>query len=483
MMPHSDICGRRKRLLISSRYIGLGLFCLLWLSSSPAESNPLLKKCIIEYNLAAIEKSLADDSYRGEEGILRIGPQTANELGIKAFINEDYQDAMRLLKEADNALVKARRLMQSREREKYPGYFAENIADNFIIFKAYSQEAKQKLLNYHSMLSPDNDERFDNGICETIIDRLLEEGLNKAYKRLRDGLGHFYNACQGLKEKEFPLTVDNIPFVNYVFNAFLEQASAQDMGLFDLERAGRSIIVPQDYDWKSALGSEVSELIDMVEAAAKKCGKDMYDVDPLLFVALIKQESDFDTLAISYVGAAGLTQIMPATAKDMGMSNIHMPEYYNNALALIKQEKESRNRAMAALFKITEDDKLKYAEEARSLMQTSLDLGQERETLIKKYKKELLTERTDERLDPAKAIEYGLIYFARLMEAQKGDISLALASYNAGRQRVEEYKGIPPFSETIGFRNGVLQCYYDYLERVGTSEAVEGSKDEVTGNR
>jgi hypothetical protein len=190
----------------------------------------------------------------------------------------------------------------------------------------------------------------------------------------------------------------------------------------------------------------------------------------------MKKESDFHSMAVSPMGAAGLTQIMPSTANEMGMNNIFLPGYYNDALLLVKQERESRNQAMAALFKITEDaNKLQYAEQARSLMQESLDMRQQRETLIKRYKKELLTERTDERLDPAKAIEYGLIYFAGLMKAQQGDISLALASYNAGGQRIEEHKGIPPISETVGFRNEVLQYYRDYL-----SKAIKIKEDEVS---
>ncbi len=468
-MPHNDICGRRKKLCICPRSFSLALLCLFCLSSSsPAATNPLLKKYIIEYNLTAIEKSLEDDSYRGEEGILRIRPEIANKLGIKAFINEDYRDSIRLFKEADNALEKAKRFMLSRQKEKYPGYFTKNIADNFLLYKTNAQEAKKKLLNYRSSLSPEIDERFDDSICETILDKVLEDGLGKATNRLRDGLGYLYNICQGVNGKDFPLTSENIPFVNYVLNGFLEQASEKDMGIFDLDRdSSTHCSTQQDYDWKAALGSEISEFIDMIETVIKKSGEDIYDVDPLLFIALMKKESDFHSLAISHTGAAGLTQIMPGTAKDMGMKNIYMPEYYNDAVSLMKQEQESRNHAMAALFKITENDKLQYAEQARSLMQTSLDLSRKKETLFKRYKKELLTDRTDERLDPAKAIEYGLIYFARLMKAQQGDISLALASYNAGPQRVEEHKGIPPFRETIGFRNGVLQCYYDYLSKVG----------------
>lgn len=41
------------------------------------------------------------------------------------------------------------------------------------------------------------------------------------------------------------------------------------------------------------------------------------DVDPLLFLALTRQESGFDAQAVSYAGATGLTQVMPATGADI----------------------------------------------------------------------------------------------------------------------------------------------------------------------
>ncbi|MBC7314878.1 MAG: lytic transglycosylase domain-containing protein, partial [Chloroflexi bacterium] len=39
-----------------------------------------------------------------------------------------------------------------------------------------------------------------------------------------------------------------------------------------------------------------------------------YGLDPLLFLALIRQESRFDARAVSYAGATGLAQVMPQTA-------------------------------------------------------------------------------------------------------------------------------------------------------------------------
>lgn len=43
-----------------------------------------------------------------------------------------------------------------------------------------------------------------------------------------------------------------------------------------------------------------------------------YDLDPFLFAALIRQESEFDAHAHSVTGARGLTQIQPSTGRDIG---------------------------------------------------------------------------------------------------------------------------------------------------------------------
>ncbi len=61
--------------------------------------------------------------------------------------------------------------------------------------------------------------------------------------------------------------------------------------------------------------------------------------------------------------------------------------------------------------------------------------------------------------DPAKNVEAGTKYLKWLLKRFDGDVSLALAGYNAGEGAVDKYKGVPPYSETQNYVKKIVSNY------------------------
>jgi soluble lytic murein transglycosylase-like protein len=71
--------------------------------------------------------------------------------------------------------------------------------------------------------------------------------------------------------------------------------------------------------------------------------------------------------------------------------------------------------------------------------------------------------------DPAQNIDAGAHYLRGQLDRFGGDVSLALAAYNAGPGSVAKYNGVPPFRETQNYVKRVLD-YYDTYRRDADNE-------------
>ena len=127
-----------------------------------------------------------------------------------------------------------------------------------------------------------------------------------------------------------------------------------------------------------------------------------HDTDVELLLAIVFAESNFNPVAVSKNGAGGLMQMMPLTARELGLK---VPKY---------KDKRKPNRDASI----------------------------------------------DERFDPIKNLHAGLTYFNKLLKKHRGDLTLALGAYNVGPSRVK-IRG-PLISKGKKYAKKVLTRYQLY---------------------
>ncbi len=71
--------------------------------------------------------------------------------------------------------------------------------------------------------------------------------------------------------------------------------------------------------------------------------------------------------------------------------------------------------------------------------------------------------------NPEQNLDGGVRYFKQLVKRFDGDVTLALAAYNAGSRKVRHYRGVPPFKATKRYIKKVFlyyQIYKDHMAQV-----------------
>lgn len=66
--------------------------------------------------------------------------------------------------------------------------------------------------------------------------------------------------------------------------------------------------------------------------------------------------------------------------------------------------------------------------------------------------------------DPLENVAIGVSHLKKLLDKYNGNVTLALAAYNAGEGAVNKYEGVPPYPETEAYIDRVLSYYKRYKE-------------------
>lgn len=116
-----------------------------------------------------------------------------------------------------------------------------------------------------------------------------------------------------------------------VLGLLLGAASVQAEVRLATRRDGRKVIYNVGEAPRGSRGSDLTWLAGRHDRRSRydpviERYADQYGVDPTLVRAIIQVESNFNPNCVSSKGARGLMQLMPATARRFGVTNINNPE-------------------------------------------------------------------------------------------------------------------------------------------------------------
>ena len=129
----------------------------------------LLKNSIIAYNLDLVQKSLDDESYNGEEGILKIRPEIGRSFGLKVLMDKEYLEARELLKKAGELIERVDDALITQEKEKFPGEHVNKLSELGLEYNTALDSARERMMAYRSKLTSKIDDRLNQNICSNLL--------------------------------------------------------------------------------------------------------------------------------------------------------------------------------------------------------------------------------------------------------------------------------------------------------------------------
>ncbi|MBM3228282.1 lytic transglycosylase domain-containing protein [Candidatus Pacearchaeota archaeon] len=187
--------------------------------------------------------------------------------------------------------------------------------------------------------------------------------------------------------------------------------------------------------------------------------QDIFYLDPLVVLGLIYAESNFDSNAVSIAGAAGLMQIIPETAKGLGL------KIYEGNMDIYKNLKENRRRVVNSFNSATNEGRRGNYNDAIKWFREYNSYSKKADALFREYKRTLLENKDlDERLNPEKSIDAGVRYLAILAKLNRNTPYFAelrdiIAAYNFGGENAAIKWTLPTIREPLNHANKVSEFY------------------------